>query len=88
MITQIFFGPLNQGEKSSSLKIKSVIAELERQTGLQVKAIRSDRRGEYINQTLQDYLKKKGIVQQLTTPYSPEQNGKAERLNRRLVERV
>ncbi|GAX80212.1 hypothetical protein CEUSTIGMA_g7650.t1 [Chlamydomonas eustigma] len=69
-------------------EIKSVIAELERQTGLQVKAIRSDRGGEYINQTLQDYLKKKGIVQQLTTPYSPEQNGKAERLNRTLVERV
>ncbi|GAX86350.1 hypothetical protein CEUSTIGMA_g13762.t1 [Chlamydomonas eustigma] len=43
-------------------------------TGLQVKAIRSDRGGEYINQTLQDYLKKKGIVQQLTAPYSPEQN--------------
>ncbi|GAX86251.1 hypothetical protein CEUSTIGMA_g13663.t1 [Chlamydomonas eustigma] len=55
-------------------EIKSVIAELERQTGLQVKAIRSDRGGEYINQTLQDYLKKKGIVQQLTAPYSPEQN--------------
>ncbi|GAX82386.1 hypothetical protein CEUSTIGMA_g9814.t1 [Chlamydomonas eustigma] len=69
-------------------EIKSVIAELERQTGLQVKAIRSDRGGEYINQTLQDYLKKKGIVQQLTAPYSPEQNGKAERLNRTLVERV
>ncbi|GAX85458.1 hypothetical protein CEUSTIGMA_g12874.t1 [Chlamydomonas eustigma] len=56
------------------VEIKSVIAELERQTGLQVKAIRSDRGGEYINQTLQDYLKKKGIVQQLTAPYSPEQN--------------
>ncbi|GAX84606.1 hypothetical protein CEUSTIGMA_g12027.t1 [Chlamydomonas eustigma] len=69
-------------------EIKSVIAELERQTGLQVKAIRSDREGEYINQTLQDYLKKKGIVQQLKAPYSPEQNGKAERLNRTLVERV
>ncbi|GAX86663.1 hypothetical protein CEUSTIGMA_g14071.t1 [Chlamydomonas eustigma] len=69
-------------------EIKSVIAELGRQTGLQVKAIRSDRGGEYINQTLQDYLKKKGIVQQLTAPYSPEQNGKAERLNRTLVERV
>ncbi|GAX77772.1 hypothetical protein CEUSTIGMA_g5215.t1, partial [Chlamydomonas eustigma] len=69
-------------------EIKSVIAELERQTGLQVKAIRSDRGGEYINQNLQDYLKKKGIVQQLTAPYRPEQNGKAERLNRTLVERV
>ncbi|GAX84604.1 hypothetical protein CEUSTIGMA_g12025.t1 [Chlamydomonas eustigma] len=69
-------------------EIKSVIAELERQTGLQVKAIRCDRGGDYINQTLQDYLKKKGIVQQLTAPYSPEQNGKAERLNRTLVERV
>ncbi|GAX86671.1 hypothetical protein CEUSTIGMA_g14079.t1 [Chlamydomonas eustigma] len=57
-------------------EIKSVIAELERQTGLQVKVIRSDRGSEYINQTLQDYLKKKGIVQQLTAPYSPEQNGK------------
>ncbi len=69
-------------------EIKSVFAELERQTGLPVKAIRSDRGGEYVNRTLQDYLKRKGIVQQTTAPYSPEQNGKAERLNRTLVERV
>ncbi|XP_073811912.1 uncharacterized protein [Musca autumnalis] len=50
------------------------------------KVIRSDRGGEYTGKRLQDYLKSEGIQVQFTTPYSPQQNGKAERKNRTLVE--
>ena len=32
------------------------------------------------------YLKSKGIHHELTVPYSPEQNGVAERMNRTLME--
>ncbi|GJR44832.1 retrotransposon protein, putative, ty1-copia subclass [Tanacetum coccineum] len=45
--------------------------EVENQLGKTIKAIRSDRGGEYISQEFKDYLKAYGIVQQLTPPYSP-----------------
>ena len=34
----------------------------------------------------EDYLRSKGIRQELTVPYSPAQNGVAERMNRTLME--
>ncbi|GJT04042.1 retrotransposon protein, putative, ty1-copia subclass [Tanacetum coccineum] len=45
--------------------------EVENQLGKTIKAIRSDRGGEYISQEFKDYLKANGIVQQLTPPYTP-----------------
>ncbi|GJS46346.1 retrotransposon protein, putative, ty1-copia subclass [Tanacetum coccineum] len=55
--------------------------EVENQLGKTIKAIRSDRGGEYISQEFKDYLKAYGIVQQLTPPYSPQHNGVSERRN-------
>ena len=68
--------------------IKSVIARWENQLGSNVIAVRSDRGGEYIASALQSFLAEKGIQHQKSAPYSPEQNGKAERLNRTLEERT
>jgi hypothetical protein len=68
--------------------VKRTMKLLETQTGQQVKAVRTDNGGEYLNKTLQEYFAGKGVVHQTTTPYTPEQNGAAERLNRVLVERV
>ncbi|GKD03371.1 retrotransposon protein, putative, ty1-copia subclass [Tanacetum coccineum] len=45
--------------------------EVENQLGKTIKALRSDRGGEYISQEFKDYLKACGIVQQLTPPYTP-----------------
>ena len=67
--------------------VKDSIEYLETQSGKKVKGIRSDGGGEYINNDLGQYLKDKGIVHQTTAPYTPQQNGKAERLNRTLMER-
>ncbi len=53
-----------------------------------VKAVRTDNGGEYVNADLTAYFQSKGVVHQKTAPYTPEQNGKAERLNRTIVERV
>ncbi|GKD44431.1 retrotransposon protein, putative, ty1-copia subclass [Tanacetum coccineum] len=39
-----------------------------------IKALRSDRGGEYISQEFKNYLKACGIVQQLTPPYTPQYN--------------
>ncbi|GJV64551.1 retrotransposon protein, putative, ty1-copia subclass, partial [Tanacetum coccineum] len=44
--------------------------EVENQLGKTIKALRSDRGGEYISQEFKDYLKACGIVQQLTPPYT------------------
>eukprot|EP00955_Chlamydomonas_euryale_P006002 64098-Chlamydomonas_euryale.AAC.1 len=61
---------------------------LETQTGDKIKIIRTDRGGEYLNCELRGFFKSKGIIHQTTAPYSRQQNGSTERLNRTLVEKV
>jgi len=68
--------------------VKRTIKQLETQTGHQLKAVRTDRGGEYLNHSLLSYFASKGVLHQTTAPYTPEQNGAAERLNRTLMERV
>nr|GEX05754.1 retrotransposon protein, putative, Ty1-copia subclass [Tanacetum cinerariifolium] len=68
--------------------IKMFKNEVENQLGKTIKAFRSDRGGEYISQEFKDYLKACGIVQQLTPPYTPQQNGVFERRNRTLLNMV
>ena len=61
---------------------------LDNVTGHKVQIVRSDNGGECVNNALSSYFKGRGIVHQTTAPYTPEQNGVAERLNRVLVERT
>jgi hypothetical protein len=68
--------------------IRDIINLFETQTESKIKAARSDNGGEYINTELKDYFKEKGINHQTTMPYSPQSNGKAERLNRTLMEKA
>jgi transposase InsO family protein len=53
----------------------------ETQTSLKMRALHSDRGGEYMAQCVQDILKQRGIEHHLTMPGSPQSNGKAERFN-------
>jgi transposase InsO family protein len=76
-------------KKSDAFKaIQDVFATFETQTGKKIKAARTDNGGEYIKTELEDYFKSKGINHQTTVPNTPEQNGKAERLNRTLLEKT
>ena len=68
--------------------VQEVVQLWETSTGKRVKQLRSDRGGEYVSNAMQHWCAGKGIQQQLTPPYTPELNGKAERLNRTLMERV
>jgi len=68
--------------------VKRIITMLETQSGQKLRKVRTDRGGEYLNNELKDFYAEKGIIHQTTAPYTPEQNGKAERLNRTLMERV
>lgn len=67
-------------------KIKEFVEMTENQFGKRMKILRSDRGGEFCSKKMEGYLKSKGIIHQLTAPYSPEQNGVAERKNRSLME--
>jgi transposase InsO family protein len=64
------------------------IALLERQSGKQLRQFRSDNGGEYVNAAVDQLLRSRGIAPQNSMPYTPQQNGKAERLNRTLLERI
>ena len=59
---------------------------LKTQRGTGICALRVDNAREYTDGRLKQYMENKGMDLQLTAPYSPSQNGVAERLNRTLVE--
>ena len=54
--------------------------------GHSVKVIRSDNGTEFVNKHVKTFLDEKGIMQETSAPYTPEQNGVAERENRTVVE--
>ena len=68
--------------------LKEFKAEVKNQLGKCIKAIQSDRGGEYLLGDFKDYLTQNEIVSQLTAPRTPQQNGVAERRNRNLLEMV
>nr|GEZ70373.1 ribonuclease H-like domain, reverse transcriptase, RNA-dependent DNA polymerase [Tanacetum cinerariifolium] len=47
--------------------------------------LRTDPRGEFTSNEFTQYYKENGIARQLTTPYSPQQNGVVERRNRTIM---
>lgn len=55
------------------------------ETGKHIKCLRTDRGGEYTSHEFSDYCKEQGIRRQLTTAYTPQQNGIAERKNRTVM---
>ncbi|MBY3556061.1 DDE-type integrase/transposase/recombinase, partial [Modestobacter lapidis] len=66
-------------------KFKEFQNEVQNQLGKTIKALRSDRGGEYLSQGFYDHLKNCGIVSQLTPPGTPQLNGVSERRNRTLI---
>ncbi|MCO5609511.1 hypothetical protein L7F22_063739 [Adiantum nelumboides] len=62
------------------------VSMVENETGCKVQTLRTDRGGEYMSGAFKDFLGKKCIKHQCTIPYTPQQNGVAERKNRSLME--
>ncbi|MCO5594373.1 hypothetical protein L7F22_048403 [Adiantum nelumboides] len=62
------------------------VSMVENETGCKIQTLRTDRGGEYMSGAFKDFLGKKGIKHQCTMPYTPQQNGVAERKNRSLME--
>jgi reverse transcriptase-like protein len=59
---------------------------VEKQCECKIKVLRTDNGGEYLSKYFDEYLKIHGIARQTSTPYTPQQNGVAERANRTIVE--
>ena len=75
--------------KSESFeKFKEFQNEVQNQLGKSIKALRSDRGGEYLSQVFSDHLRECGIVSQLTPPGIPQWNGVSERRNQTLLDMV
>ena len=55
-------------------------------SGCKMGTLRSDRGGEYMSSEFNAFLAERGIKHQCTVPYTPQQNGVAERKNRSLME--
>lgn len=56
--------------------------------GVKILKLRSDNGGEYVSHDFQNFCKDEGIIMDYTVPYTPQQNGIAERMNRTLTEKI
>ena len=61
---------------------------VEKESGLSLCSLRTDRGGEFNSKEFTDFCKSQGIKRQLTTTYTPQQNGVAERKNRKILNMV
>ena len=74
-------------EKSeTTMKLQQYLVLIERQYGYISKKIRMDKGREYLTNEFLTWCANKGIIIETTAPYSPSQNGVAERFNRTLIE--
>uniref|UniRef100_T1JHJ9 Integrase catalytic domain-containing protein n=1 Tax=Strigamia maritima TaxID=126957 RepID=T1JHJ9_STRMM len=76
-------------DKSEVFSIyQDFVTHVERISGRKVKAIRTDREGEFVSNEFIKYLNDAGIEGQQTNPHSPQMNGVAERINRTMFDFV
>lgn len=68
--------------------VKRMINRAELESGRQVKAILTDNGSEFINNDLERFLDKRGTVHFYSATYTPEQNGRAERANRTVLDGI
>ncbi|CAI7805689.1 unnamed protein product [Closterium sp. NIES-53] len=66
--------------------IEEWLPMVDRESGKRMNVIRSDRGGEFLGAEFRSWLKRHSIKQQLTTAYTPQSNGVAERENRTIIE--
>ena len=60
----------------------------ETHTGRKIRQLRSDGGGEYFSNEFSEFLITHGITRQTTAPYTPQQNGVSERMNRTLKDLI
>ena len=84
-MTYIYF----MKNKSEAFRhFKDYKAKVENLLGKKIKILRSDNGGEFCNNEFDVFLRTAGIIHQKSNPYTPEQNGLSERMNRTVVEKA
>lgn len=68
--------------------VKQIVTKIELASKKPIKKILTDNRSEYVNRELDSWLSERGIVHETSATYTPEQNGRAERANRTVVEGI
>ena len=66
-------------------KFKSLV---EKQSGYKIKTLRTDGGGEYVSSEFDAFCTQEGIMHDVVPPYTPQQNGTAERKNRTIMNMV
>lgn len=61
---------------------------VEKESKMSIKCLRTDRGGEFNSMEFNGFCKENGVKRQLTTAYTPQQNGVAERKNRTVMNLV
>ncbi|CAJ2663992.1 unnamed protein product [Trifolium pratense] len=76
-------------EKSNAFNVfKTFKALVENESGYKIVCLRTDRGGEFTSEIFNNFCSENGIKRQLTTAYTPQQNGVSERKNRTLLNMV
>ena len=68
-------GRLLRTKEDVGVTVRDVLAMLERQFRLKVRHLRSDNGSEFVNDTMNTFCRRNGIIHETTIPYTPEQNG-------------
>ena len=76
------------GKDEALSMFQKFVTLVELQSGKKLKCLRIDNGGEYVSREFKDFCASKGIRRELTTPYTPAQNGVAERMNWTIQEKV
>ncbi|KAK4410235.1 Retrovirus-related Pol polyprotein from transposon TNT 1-94 [Sesamum angolense] len=79
------WGPSNIPTHGGNKKWKILV---ENQTGKKLKVLRTDNGLEFCNQSFSNLCDECGIKRHKTNPYTPQQNGVVERMNRTILEKV
>jgi transposase InsO family protein len=79
---------LLQNKNQVKTALSAFVSTMENQFDTKIKKLQSDRGGEFWNKDVKEFCANKGIVHQKTNPYSSQENGIAERLNRTLMEKT
>jgi transposase InsO family protein len=66
--------------------LKGFLRRAQNEFGLRIKKIRSDNGTEFKNSQIEGFLEEEGIKHELSSLYTPQQNGVVERKNRTLLD--
>lgn len=68
--------------------VKEYTNQVETKWNLKILKLRCDNGKEFVNEDLKNRCRQRGTILDLTTPYTPQLNGKAKRMNRTLIEKT